>query len=178
MYHHQSEYYSMRGSGIGSIFSNIFRGLLPLAKKLFSVGKAAAQSPAGRKILKAAKKTALDTGLDIAHDTLEGENVKTVAKRKIKGVGKTFLSNVQKEMKTGGKRKAPAGKGGACSKRPKLTGGQVKRKPMKGKPTKKKGGRTGGKGKGKKAGGAKGKAGKKKPGRKANNVLADFLGRV
>lgn len=176
MYHHQSEYYAMRGSGIGSIFSNIFRGLLPLAKKLFSVGKAAAQSPAGRKILKAAKKTALDTGLDIAHDTLEGENVKTVAKRKIKGVGKSFLSNVQKEMKTGGKRKAPAVGGGACSKRPKLTGGK-KKKPMK-----KKGGQAkkGGKGK-KKGGGAKAKGkkgGKKKRGKKTNNVLARFLGRV
>ena len=133
MYHHQSEYYVMRGSGIGSIFSNIFRGLIPLAKKLFTVGKTVAQSPAGRKILKAAKRTAMETGLDIAHDTLEGQNLNSVANKNLKRVGKTFLSNVKKEMKPKKKNKGARGikRGGACGRKKPRAKHPIKKKKKK-----------------------------------------------
>jgi hypothetical protein len=52
----------MRGAGIGSIFSNLFRALLPAVK---TVGK-----------------QALMTGADIATDVLQGQNLKSSAKKR------------------------------------------------------------------------------------------------
>ena len=49
MIRHESDFYLMRGSGVGSIFSNIFKGLVPLLGKLISVGKKTAQSDIGKK---------------------------------------------------------------------------------------------------------------------------------
>jgi len=98
---HESDYHVMRGSGIGSIFSNIFRGLVPLAKNLFSVGKRAVMSKTGQQVMKAAKRTAMDAGLDIVNDVLDGENLKASAKKNLRRSGKTMLQNVKKEMRGG-----------------------------------------------------------------------------
>jgi len=68
--YHSSSHYEMRGSGIGSIFSNIFRKIVPFAKSLFGIGKKVVSSTTGQQVLKAAKRTAIDAGLNIAHDTL------------------------------------------------------------------------------------------------------------
>lgn len=96
----------MRGSGIGSIFSNIFRGIIPLASKAVNIGRKVISSPTGQKIMKAAKRTAIDAGLDIATDVLQGKNVKEAAKSNLKTVGTRFLDNASKEFETaGGKKK-------------------------------------------------------------------------
>lgn len=102
---HRSNQYLMRGSGIGSIFSNIFKAIIPLATKAVNIGRKAATSSTGQKILKAAKRTAVDAGLDIANDVLKGENVKTSAKKNLKSVGSRFVDNAAKEFSTGGKKK-------------------------------------------------------------------------
>ncbi len=99
---HRSDLYVQRGSGIGNIFTNIFRGLVPLASKLFHVGKKVVASPTGQKILTAAKRTAMDAGIDIASDVLRGENVKASTKKSLKKVGKHFLENAKKEFNKGG----------------------------------------------------------------------------
>lgn len=103
---HRSDQYLMRGSGIGSIFSNIFRGIIPLASKAVNIGRKVISSPTGQKIMKAAKRTAIDAGLDIATDVLQGKNVKEAAKSNLKTVGTRFLDNASKEFETaGGKKK-------------------------------------------------------------------------
>lgn len=117
---HESPYYVMRGSGIGSIFSNIFRKLIPLASKIipvasraatkvFNFGKKAAQSRVGQKVIKAAKKTAFDTGVSIAQDTLEGKTLKKAARQRMKEAGTKFVDNVEHQFK-GGKWRAVKGK--------------------------------------------------------------------
>lgn len=97
-----------RGSGIGSIFSSIFRGLVPIAKNIFSVGKQFAKSDTGQKIIKAAKRTAIDTGLDLAHDTLSGEKkLKQAIKSRLnlKQLASKFDDNVKKSFRGGRKLK-------------------------------------------------------------------------
>ena len=111
---HESDLLLMRGSGIGSFFSNVFRGLIPIAQKLFSVGKAAATSTTGRQILKVARKNAIDAGLGIANDALKGENLKQAAVKNLKRSGKKMFSDVVGDLKKrrskGGMMCAPAGK--------------------------------------------------------------------
>ena len=152
---HESDYYVMRGSGVGSIFSNIFRKLIPLASKLipfatktaskvFNIGKKAAQSQVGQKVIKAAKKTAFDTGVSIAQDTLEGKNLKTAARQRMKEAGTKFVGNVEHQFK-GGKWKAVKGKASNKAKCKKKTVkkkkkvlAKKKKKPKKKKPKKNK----------------------------------------
>ena len=99
---HESDLYYMRGSGVGSIFSNIFRGLKPLiplvAKKVMSLGKRALQSDEGQRLFKAAKKTAINTGLDIAHDTLRGDSLKSATKNQLKDVRRKLINNLSDEF--------------------------------------------------------------------------------
>lgn len=101
---HTSSQYEMRGSGIGSIFSNIFRSIVPFAKRLFGFGKQVIQSSTGQQVLKAAKRTAVDAGLNIAHDTLNGVPLKKAAKKGLKKAKTDFAMNIDKELQ-GGKRK-------------------------------------------------------------------------
>lgn len=95
---HESELYTMRGAGIGSFFSSLFRGLIPLANNLFKVGTRAARSEAGQRVLSAAKRTAIDAGLDIAHDTLKGKNLKQAAKKHLANAGEKMVSVLDEEI--------------------------------------------------------------------------------
>ena len=61
---HHSELYHMRGSGIGGIFSSVFRTLVPIAKTILGIGTRAAASPLGKQVLGAAKRSAVKAGLD------------------------------------------------------------------------------------------------------------------
>ena len=88
----------MRGSGIGSIFSNIFRGLIPLAKGLFKVGRKVAASDGGQRILKAAKQSAINAGIDIAHDALQGENIKQSALKNMKQAKQNVFNSIDEEI--------------------------------------------------------------------------------
>ena len=54
-----------KGRGIGSVFSSLFRTLLPIGKAVIkstpSIIKSTAKSPIGRKLKRSAKKLALNT---------------------------------------------------------------------------------------------------------------------
>ena len=95
---HESDLYTMRGAGIGSFFSNLFKGLIPLASKLFRVGTKAARSEVGQRVLNATKRTALEAGLDIAHDTLKGKNLKQSAKHHLANAGDKMLEVLDQEL--------------------------------------------------------------------------------
>jgi len=129
---HQSDVLLMRGSGIGSIFTNIFRGLIPFAKQIFSVGKKVAKSNTGQSLIKSAKNHAIKAGLDIATDALQGKNIKQAAKKSLKRAGQDLVTDVSEELmkKT---------RGGAGCKQPNMIKGFIKaKKNNKGKGRKKK----------------------------------------
>lgn len=102
----------MQGGGIGSIFSNIFRGVVPFVGKLLGLGKRAAQGPVGRAVVKAARKTAMDAGLNLASDVLKGENVKASLKQNLhpKILAPEFVKHAEANLKSGGQRPSPKSK--------------------------------------------------------------------
>lgn len=71
MNRHRGEYIQ-RGRGLGSFFKSIIRTVLPA---LSSVGKAIIKSPTTSRILKTAKRSAIDAGLNVASDVLEGRDL-------------------------------------------------------------------------------------------------------
>lgn len=108
---HHSELYHMRGSGIGGVFSSIFRTLVPIAKTIFGIGKRAASSAVGKQVLKAAKRSAVKAGLDLAQDTLAGENVGKSIKKRAKQAGNQLLDDLEAGRGAkGGRAKAVKGK--------------------------------------------------------------------
>ncbi len=74
-----------RGAGVGSIFSGLFRALLPLAK---SAGKAIG-------------KQALRSGAEIASDVLAGQSLKQSTKRRSKAAAGKLLAQAQKRIQGG-----------------------------------------------------------------------------
>ena len=131
--------------GLGTIFSTIYRGLLPLAKGAVELGVRGAKSGVGKKVLRAAKRSALDAGLDITNEALRGENIGRAVKSRLSTVGNDFVSNVGRELKP--KKKTPKSKTKGKAKKKKVYSGPIRTqrgggagKKWKGKGKKKKGG--------------------------------------
>ena len=72
-----------KGRGIGSVFSSLFRTLLPIGKAVIkstpSIIKSTARSPIGRKLKRSAKKLALDT----AKNLIETGDIKKTLKKSV-----------------------------------------------------------------------------------------------
>jgi hypothetical protein len=71
-----------RGHGLGSIFGSLFKSAVPLFKR--------GANTLGREALK--------TGLNLASEVMEGQNVTQAAKSRLKSTGQNLL---QKAMDTG-----------------------------------------------------------------------------
>lgn len=71
MSHHRGEYFQ-RGRGLGSFFRAIIRTVLPI---ISSVGSKVVKSPITKNLIKTAKRSAIDAGLNVASDVLEGKNL-------------------------------------------------------------------------------------------------------
>jgi hypothetical protein len=99
-----------RGYGIGGIFANLFRRVLPFLKDT--------ARDAGKQLLKA--------GLDTASDGLRGENVRLAAKRNFENAGRSIGTEVIDKMK------GQLGDGERPRKRKKLATVQGPRKAIKG----------------------------------------------
>ena len=112
---HHSDLYHMRGSGIGSVFSSIFRTLVPIAKSIFGFTTRAAASPIGQQVMRAAKRSAVKAGIDLAQDTLAGENVGKSIKKRAKQAGRQVLE----DLEAGRGRSKAAVKKKPCSSKPK-----------------------------------------------------------
>lgn len=67
-----------QGSGIGGIFSNLMRGMVPMLKRGAKV--------AGQQLL--------NTGLNIANDMIDGDKFADAAKSNLKTGGKQLLNNL------------------------------------------------------------------------------------
>ena len=72
-----------KGRGVGSVFSSLFRTLLPIGKAVIkstpSIIKSTARSPIGRKWKRSAKKLALDT----AKNLIETGDIKKTLKKSV-----------------------------------------------------------------------------------------------
>ena len=80
-----------RGSGIGSLSSGIFRGLMPVAKSTIkTIGRVAKSAPVksvGKALKKEAKKAAVETAIE----ALEGQPVGRKAKQRLKSATQGIL---------------------------------------------------------------------------------------
>jgi hypothetical protein len=86
-----------RGRGIGSTLSAMFKGVIPAAQMM---GKQVLASPLTKTVLKAAKRSARDAGLQLATDVLQGKRVKESLKENVstakKAVKKSLLTALSK----------------------------------------------------------------------------------
>jgi hypothetical protein len=97
-----------RGRGIGSTLSAVFKDVVPAVKVM---GQKVVDSPITQKVVKTAKRSALEAGLNVATDVLEGrdfeeslsQNVST-AKRAVKDSLKQALNEAKVSRKTGAKK--------------------------------------------------------------------------
>ena len=84
------------GTGIGSIFGSLFRALTPLAKGVakgaLTTAKTAAKSNLGKRVKKDLTKAAVNMALD----TLKGEDIKSSAKTHLKQASKDILESANK----------------------------------------------------------------------------------
>ena len=122
--------YGRRGAGIGSIFSSLFSHLVPVVKTALGIGRRALASPAGQQLAKAAKRSAMQAGLNLVGNTLQGEDVATSAKREIAKARQTMghvIKNLNVEQ-TGKKRVSrPFPRLATMRRRPRGTGAKKKR---------------------------------------------------
>ena len=95
-----------RGSGIGSLFSGIFRGLMPVARSVVkTIGKVARSAPirsAGKALKKEATKAVVETALE----ALEGQPVGRKAKQRLKSATRGILLNAARQADTGNENQA------------------------------------------------------------------------
>ena len=74
----------MKGNGLGNVLSGLFRTAIPLLKR------------GGKALLK----EGLRTGLNVANDVIEGQNIKSAIKSRSKNAGKRLLTNAIGEFQT------------------------------------------------------------------------------
>ena len=117
------------GASLGSIFSSLFRSLVPVAKgEAKTIGKIAKNEgvrSAGRYLKKEAGRAAIDTALE----ALDGKTVGVAAKKRIKSMTRNILqvgkaSRTEQVPRRGVKRKNAAYAVGSCERR------KTKQKPL------------------------------------------------
>ena len=70
--------------GLGSVFRSIYQTTAPIARKFFTSSK-------GKQVLREVRRSALRSGLKLAHDALRGKNINESAKQVVKELGKKML---------------------------------------------------------------------------------------
>ena len=86
-----------RGSGIGSLFSGIFHGLMPAAKSTIkTIGRVARSAPV-KSVGKALKKEATKAAVETAIEALEGQPVGRKAKQRLKSATHGILHNAARQ---------------------------------------------------------------------------------
>ena len=94
---YHSGLHRQRGSGIGSLFSGIFRGLMPVAKlTIKTIGRVARSAPV-KSVGKALKKEATKAAVETAIEALEGQPVGKKAKQRLKSTTRGILLNAARQ---------------------------------------------------------------------------------
>ena len=86
-----------RGSGIGSLFFRIFRGLMPVAKSTIKTIGRVARSATVKSVGKALKKEATKSAVETAIEALEGQPVGRKAKQRLKSATRSILLNAARQ---------------------------------------------------------------------------------
>ena len=89
-----------RGSGIGSLFSGIFRGLMPVARSAVKTIGRVARSVLIRSAGKALKKEVTKAAVETALEALEGQPVGRKAKQRLKSATRGILLNAARQADT------------------------------------------------------------------------------
>ena len=95
--------YVQRGRGIGGVLSSMFKSVVP-ALQVF--GKNLLASPTTQDILKTAKESSLQAGLNIAKDTLRGKNFGESFKENVSTAKKAVTDSLMSALD---KNKVPSG---------------------------------------------------------------------
>lgn len=88
--------YIQRGRGFGSTLNSMFRGIIPAARVM---GRKVYDSPLTKNVLETAKRSALEAGLNVAEDTLEGKNVKESLKGNVIAAKKKISQSLVSALK-------------------------------------------------------------------------------
>lgn len=92
--------YANRGAGIGSIFSSLYSSVVPIVKSIvktgLKTGASIAKSPVGKAVAESAKRSAAKAGLGLVGDALEGKNVISATKKRVKQAVNEVSSDLQK----------------------------------------------------------------------------------
>ena len=84
------------GAGIGSFFSGLFRKIAPLASRgARAVGKALT-SPTAKKIASEVKDAAIDTGLNLVTNALEGKDAGEGLQKDLKDMKNDVVTNIKR----------------------------------------------------------------------------------
>ena len=87
-----------QGAGIGSLFSGIFRGLMPVAKSAIkTIGKVAKSN-----VVKSAGRTLKNAAVETALDALDGKPVGQRAKQQLKTATRNILLNAANQSESKG----------------------------------------------------------------------------
>jgi hypothetical protein len=124
--------YYNRGQGVGSLLSSLYSTMVPLVKSALRIGSKALNSPVGRAVKEAAKRTALEAGMNVVNAGLEGKNVLASAKQELSKARTSFkdrLKNIPIGGRAGGaKKKKKTKKKKQKRGAPKAAGGKKKKK--------------------------------------------------
>lgn len=105
---YDDDVYRMRGAGVGSIFSTLYSTVKPLITKALTKGVKASKGSTARGIMKDAKKTAMEAGLNVVSDALSGKNIGDSTKRELKNAKKIMLSKAGGRILDSAKKRARA----------------------------------------------------------------------
>lgn len=83
-----------RGQGIGQIFSSMYNTIVPLVKSALGIGSRVMKSKIGQQAVKSIKKRAMDAGINVVSDALQGENVLKSTKKQLKRAGEKVIGDM------------------------------------------------------------------------------------
>lgn len=86
---------SMRGRGIGSIFSALARGLAPVAKLGLKAGKSFFSNPFVKKIGNSALDLAKQSAVNLTADLIEGKNMDESAQKELDNARQKIASTLR-----------------------------------------------------------------------------------
>lgn len=86
---------SMRGRGIGSIFSALARGLAPVAKLGLKAGKSFFSNPFVKKIGSSALDIAKQSAVNLTADLMEGKNMNESAQKELDNARQKIASTLR-----------------------------------------------------------------------------------
>lgn len=106
--------YLQRGKGLGNILGSLFRAALPVVS---SIGRSIFSSPITRNLAHTAKKAAIDTGLNVISDVVEGKNLGESVKDNLGEARSRIAQSLRERPKPTKKRKNPGKKAKAPKKK-------------------------------------------------------------